>query len=176
MAKVRNIYNHTIDLKKITIKNTSRKEFAQALIDLPYRGYEVEDLSDGRKIVLTKPGGKTSYGRLSKEDFLVFIYTPATNDLWQIAHAQILEDLKQKAQLDPVQTKKLIDLFEQVLKGTDPEDIIQDITCISIPIGEQPEALLKAYKWIWGQEDVNYPTGEGRMMSWKAIDELRSTL
>ena len=83
MAKVRNRYNHTIDLKKITIKNTSRKEFAQSLIKLPYRGYEVEDLSDGRKRVLTKPGGKTSYGRLSKEDFLVFIYTPATNDLWQ---------------------------------------------------------------------------------------------
>lgn len=176
MAKIRNIYNHAIDLKKVTIKNTSRKEFAQALIDLPYRGYEVEDISDGRKIVITKPGGKTSYGRLSKEDFLVFIYNPATNDLWQIAHSQILEDLNQKAQQSSVETKKLIDLFEQVLNGTDPEDIMNDINNIHIPVGELPEVLLKAYKWIWGQEDVNYPTGEGRMMSWKAIDELRNTL
>lgn len=176
MAKVRNIYNHDIDLKNITIKNTSRKEFAQALIDLPYRGYDVEDISDGRKIVLTKPGGKTSYGRLSKEDFLVFIYTPATNALWQITHNQILNDLNQKAQHDPTETKKLIGLFEQVLNGTDPEDIMQDINNIHIPVGELPEALLKAYKWIWGQEDVNYPTGEGRMMSWKAIDELRNAL
>ena len=39
------------------------------LIDLPYRGYEVEELSDGRKIVITKPGGKSVYGRPKKEDF-----------------------------------------------------------------------------------------------------------
>jgi len=31
---------------------------------------------------------------------------------------------------------------------------------------------MKAYKWIWGQEDVNYPSGEGRDMSMKSIIEL----
>ena len=33
------------------------------------------------------------------------------------------------------------------------------------PVGELPELLLNANKWIWGQEDVNYPTGKGSAKS-----------
>jgi len=44
------------------------------------------------------------------------------------------------------------------------------------PVGEEPETLLKAYKWIWGQEDCNYPNGEGRWMSMKGLIELRAEL
>jgi len=36
--------------------------------------------------------------------------------------------------------------------------------------------LLKAYKWIWGQEDCNYPEGEGREMSMRLLRELRDNL
>jgi len=36
MAK--NIYQHSIDLQKIEIKNSNKEEFAKKLIDLPYRG------------------------------------------------------------------------------------------------------------------------------------------
>jgi len=28
------------------------------------------------------------------------------------------------------------------------------------------------YKWIWGQEDCNYPDGEGRDISMKLLREL----
>jgi len=42
--------------------------------------------------------------------------------------------------------------------------------------GEPIEILLKSYKWIWGQEDVNYPNGEGRDMSMKSILELENEL
>ena len=173
---VKNRYSHSIDLKKITIKNTSKDFFAQQLIDLPYRGYEVEELSDGRKIVITKPGGKMTFGRISKEDFLVFIYNPKTEELWQISHNQIYEDLQNKASEDIPLTKKLIDVFEEVLNGMDPDDIIDTIKQFRFSTGESPEALLKAYKWIWGQEDVNYPTGKGRMMSWESIASLRDSL
>lgn len=117
-----------------------------------------------------------SFGRISKEDFLVFIYTPETQDLWQISHNQILEDLKAKAKEDSDQTKRLIDVFERVLDGAEPEDLQDVIAGFSFITGELPETLLKAYKWIWGQEDVNYPTGKGRMMSWEAIAELRASL
>lgn len=61
-SMVKNKYIHSIELKKIQIKNTERESFANAIIELPYRGYEVEDISDGRKIVITKPGGKRSFG------------------------------------------------------------------------------------------------------------------
>lgn len=173
---VKNKYVHSIDLKRIKIKNSDRNTFANFLIELPYRGYEVEDLSDGRKIVITKPGGKRSFGRISKEDILVFIYTPDTQVLWQISHKQILEDLQTKAEEDREQTKLLIDVFEMVLKGAEPDDLKDSISSFKFSTGECSEALIKAYKWIWGQEDVNYKNGEGRMMSWKALADLRSSL
>lgn len=124
---MKNIYQHNIELKSIRINNADKVAISQNLIDLPYRGYEVEELSDGRKIVITKPGGKSIYGRPKKEDFLVFFYNPNDNTL-------------------------------------------------NFASGETPEALIKAYKWIWGQEDVNYPTGEGRLMSWKEYQEIIANL
>lgn len=90
---MKNLYRHSIDLKKISIDNTDRNAFSQQLINLPYRGYEVEELPDNRKIVITKPGGKTVYGKPKKEDFLVFIYNPSDDSLWQISHSQILDDI-----------------------------------------------------------------------------------
>jgi len=93
----RNIYTHTIDLKKITIKNAEREEFIKKLEEIPYRGYEVENISDGRKIVIVKPGGKQSFGRIRKEDFFVFIYDPKKQTLWQITHKQIYDDILEKS-------------------------------------------------------------------------------
>ena len=49
---MKNIYQHNIELEPIRINNADKATFSQKLIDLPYRGYEVEELSDGRKIVI----------------------------------------------------------------------------------------------------------------------------
>lgn len=174
MAK--NIYTHSIDLKKIRIKNAPRDEFAKKLIELPYRGYEVESISDGRFVVITKPGGKSVYGRPKKDDFLVFIYNPSDDSLWQITHKQIFEDIAAKSKEDVGNTKVLLSLFERVLNGEEPDDLIDEISSLKFNCGELPEALIKVYKWIWGQEDVNYPSGEGRNMSWKAFEELRDKI
>lgn len=171
----RNIYKHSIDLKQFKIKNSERNEFAKKLEEIPYRGYEVEDISDGRKIVIVKPGGKQAWGKMRKEDFFVFIYNPSDQILWQITHKQILEDLSQKAEVDHLVTIEILKAFENVYNGEDPEDVLKKVT-LNNPIGENPEALLKAYKWIWGQEDVNYPTGQGRRMSWIPIKELMDSL
>ena len=170
MAK-RNIYKHTIDLKKINIKNAEREEFIKKLEEIPYRGYEVEDISDGRKIVIVKPGGKQSFGRIRKEDFFVFIYDPKEQTLWQITHKQIYDDILEKSRKNPKETVKILEAFERVYNGEDPDDILKD-TSFENPSGENPEALLKAYKWIWGQEDVNYPTGKGRAMSWEGWEKV----
>lgn len=91
--KKRNIYTHDIDLKRLRIKNAIPKDFVTAIEKIQYRGYEVEDISDGRKIVIVKPGGKQSFGRIRKEDFFVFIYNPMEQTLWQISHKQIYEYL-----------------------------------------------------------------------------------
>lgn len=166
----RNIYKHSIELKKLTIKNAGRDEFTKQLEEIPYRGYEVEDIADGRKIVIVKPGGKQAWGKMRKEDFFVFIYNPPEQTLWQITHKQIHDDLKEKAKINVDETIKILQVFERVYNGEDPDNILKEIN-LSTPSGENPEALIKAYKWIWGQEDVNYPTGKGRAMSWEGWEK-----
>ena len=67
-------------------------------------------------------------------------------------------------------------LLERTLNGEEPDDFINDIRALFFQTGERPEELIKAYKWIWGQEDVNYPNGEGRFMSWAAYKEILERL
>jgi len=66
MVKRKNIYTHNIDLKELHIKNAIPKDFAIEIEKIPYRGYEVEDISDGR---------------IRKEDYFVFIYNPTEQTL-----------------------------------------------------------------------------------------------
>ena len=118
-------------------------------MNVPYLLYEVETLSTGEKIVINKPGGKRSWGRLSKNDFMVFIYSPDNEGLWLISHPEIYG---------------LLD----VCNGLEPDNVIVNRKLKNI-IGIETEKLLKVYKWIWGQEDCNYPTAEGRWLSMNAI-------
>lgn len=174
--KKSNVYQHRIELKTIKIENCDKKAFADKLMDLPYRGYEVETLEDARKIVITKPGGKNVYGKPKKEDFLVFIYNPEDSSLWQISHNQILEDIKKKVEENEDEAQKLLILLKRTFDGEEPDTFINEIRALSFQNGEKPEALIKVYKWIWGQEDINYPNGEGRFMSWHEYEKLMITV
>lgn len=107
--------------------------------------------------------------------YFVFIYNPSEQFLWQTTHKQVFEDLKQKAAADRKATIDILRALEKVYNGEDPDDVFEAV-CLSNPIGENPEALLKVYKWIWGQEDVNYPTGQGRNMSWENMKLLMQKL
>ncbi|MDD5004961.1 MAG: hypothetical protein PHS93_00455 [Candidatus Omnitrophica bacterium] len=171
----KNIYNHSIDLTSLTIKNQPREEFRESLEQIKYRGYEVEQISDGRKIVITKPGGKFIFGVVKREDFMVWVYDPKDGTLWLISHKNIFQDLEEKAKVNKEDTIKIIDALGKVFNGEDPDDILKQ-DAINNPCGEMPEVLLKAYKWIWGQEDCNYPNGEGRSMSWQAISDLKKRI
>jgi len=171
----KNIYTHKIELKHLEIKNKPREEFRKLLEEVEYRGYEVEQLSDDRKIVITKPGGKFTYGRIRREDFMVWVYNPSDSTLWLISHKDIYNDLEEKGRVNPLETVKIIDALERVFNGEEPNDILKTMG-LNNPTGEPPEVLLKAYKWIWGQEDCNYPEGEGRKMSMKSIQELKERL
>ena len=164
----RNIYTHTIDLTNLVIKNTDKEGFRKQLEEIAYKGYQVEQISDGRKIVITKPGGKFIFGTVKREDFMVWIYNPEEKTLWLISHKDIFEDLKGKGDKNPKETLSIINALERVYSGDDPDDILKSVN-LQNPGGELPEVLLKAYKWIWGQEDVNYPDGKGRAMSWEGL-------
>jgi len=174
MKKKKNIYTHDINLEKLSIKNAPSKEFAEIIEKIPYKGYEVESVSDGRKIVIVKPGGKQSFGKIRKEDFFVFIYNPIDKTLWQITHGQIKEYILEKAKTDKQEAIKILRALERVYCGDEPDEVLKTIK-LEIASDVTPEALLKAYKWIWGQEDVNYPTGKGRAMSWEGWKKNKET-
>lgn len=55
---MKNKYINKIDLVKKRIKNNERDIFISNIKKLDWRGYEVESLKDGRKIVIVKPGDK----------------------------------------------------------------------------------------------------------------------
>lgn len=162
----RNIYHHKIDLSKLRISNQKPKKFCKLLEEIAYKGYEVEEISDGRKVVITKPGSKFTYGSIRREDFMVWIYDPSDDSLWLISHKDIYIEIKNKGEFDPKSTIEIIDAFERVLNGEEPDRVLKD-SKLHNPCGESVESLLKAYKWIWGQEDCNYPDGKGRHMSWE---------
>lgn len=168
----KNIYKHEIELKNLEIKNKPREEFIKLLEEIKYRGYEAEQLADRRKIVVTKPGGKFTYGRIRREDFMVWVYNPNDSTLWLISHKNIYRDLEEKGEVNPHETIKIIDALERVFHGEEPDNVI-DTTNFSNPTGEPPELLLKAYKWIWGQENCNYPEGKGRAMSWEGWQKTK---
>ena len=162
----KNIYVHEIDLTSLRIKNRGKVGFREELEKIKYRGYEVEQIKDGRKIVITKPGGKLVWGTAKREDFMVWIFNPNDLTLWLISHRNIYNDLEEKGKVNAKATIRIIDALEQVFKGRDPNRILKSKGLVN-PCGESPEVLLKGYKWIWGQEDCNYPDGKGRSMSWE---------
>lgn len=169
----KNLYTHEIELINIRIINKPREEFAKLLASIKYRGYKVEDLSDGRKIVITKPGGKFTYGKIKREDFMVWIYNPSDLTLWLITHKNVNDDLEEKGKIDPTETVKILNAFEKVYNGEEPDTVLSEIK-LNNPCGEIPELLIKAYKWIWGQEDCNYPDGKGRAMSWEGWKKVNN--
>lgn len=140
-AKI-NIYKHEIDLSSLKIKNQSREEFRKALENIKYKGYEVESISDGRKIVITKPGGKFSFGTVKRDDFMVWIYNPKDDSLWLISHKNIFDDLESKAACDPKETLRIIEALGTVYNGSEPGDVLIEMG-LKNPCGEKPEVLLK---------------------------------
>ncbi len=171
-----NIYPHEIDLAPLQIRNLPREEFRKTLGQIKYRGYEVEYIADGRRIVITKPGGKFTFGTIKRDDFMVWVFNPENNTLWLISHKNIIEDLEEKGAKNPAETIRIIEALHRVLNGEEPDDILK-ATAFENPCGQHPEILMKAYKWIWGQEDCNYPPPlKGRDMSMEAIKKLQERL
>ncbi|MCC8047875.1 MAG: glutamyl-tRNA amidotransferase, partial [Oscillospiraceae bacterium] len=81
-----NRIKYNVNLVPLDIKNKEQDAFRDELNNIPYLLYEVETLATGEMIAINKPGGKRNFGRLSKNDFMVFIYNPEKQSLWLISH------------------------------------------------------------------------------------------
>lgn len=93
-------FAYKVNLVPWNIPNDRPELFRDELYDVPYLLYEVETLADGNKIVINKPGGKRNFGRLSRDDFMVFIYDTIEETLWLISHSELYDDLMQKKNHD----------------------------------------------------------------------------
>lgn len=164
----KNLFKYPVKLVKLDISNDERHAFMEKLLSLPYLLYEVEAMKNGNKIVINKPGGKRSFGRLSRNDFMVFIYYTSTGDLWLISHNEISEDIRAKYEYNSEMTVELLKGLFYVCNGAEPDLIIEKLG-LKDTVGIDVETLLKVYKWIWGQEDCNYPNQKGR---WLSMDGL----
>ena len=172
----KNSFEYDVSLVPLEIKNDNRENFREALCNIPCLLYKVEETEWGEYITINKPGGKRSFGRLSRNDFMVFIFYPKTKKLWLISHDEIKKDLKMKSSIDKENTELIIKGLYRVCSGEEPESVITDMKLADIKesgeiIGLHVETLLKVYKWIWGQEDCNYsnPSAKGRWLSMEEI-------
>ncbi|MCU0346133.1 MAG: hypothetical protein MUC59_04280 [Saprospiraceae bacterium] len=166
-------FNYPVTLIKLEIENLSQEEAKVKLNEVPYLLYEVATLSDGRKIVINKPGGKRNFGRLSKNDFMVFVHNPVEEELWLASHAELQEDIEFKFSQSLEYGKVIIELLHKVCKGEELQ--AEEINSIESNIGLSLDLLIHLYKWIWFQEDVNYPNGLGRWLSMNNLLELSQT-
>ena len=162
------IFKYNVKLVPLHIKNQEKNAFRDELNNIPYLLYEVENLSTGEIIAINKPGGKRNFGRLSRDDFMVFIFNPNEQSLWLISHSEISDDIADKYDYDEREGLLLIKGLYNVFCGEEPDDVIRRLQ-LHDTIGIPVETILKVYKWIWGQEDCNYPTKAGRWLSMKAL-------
>lgn len=162
------IFKYNVNLVPLYRENKDQKAFRDDLMTIPYLLYEVENLHSGEKIVINKPGGKRNFGKLSRDDFMVFIYNPLEQSLWMISHDEIKHDLDLKNEIDSIYTKKIIKGLYKVCCGQEPDQVLEE-NDLQDRNGLTVETLLKVYKWIWGQEDCNYPNGKGRWLSMNAL-------
>ena len=162
------IFKYNVNLVPLNIENQEQDAFRDELNNIPYLLYEVENLATGEIIAINKPGGKRNFGGLSRDDFMVFIYNPYDSSLWLISHDEISDDIYEKYNFNKNHALLVIEALYNVCCGAEPDNVISNFglrDTIGIPV----ETILKVYKWIWGQEDCNYPTKAGRWLSMNAL-------
>lgn len=162
------IFKYKVNLLPLDIPNAPQDIFRAELNGIPYLLYQVEEMKNGSVIAINKPGGKRNFGKLSRDDFMVFIFDPYEESLWLISHDDISDDISEKYAYDEEEAFLLVKGLYKVCCGEEPDDVIAELG-LQNTVGIDVETILKVYKWIWGQEDCNYPTQKGRWLSMEAI-------
>lgn len=161
-------FKYDTNLVVLNVPNSEQDSFRKKLIEIPYLLYEVETLFNGDKIVINKPGGKRNFGRLCRDDFMVFIYHLSDNTLWLISHNELYDDIIRKKDYDYNDALQIVYGLYLTCCGEEPDDVINKLN-LKNTVGLPIETIFKVYKWIWGQEDCNYPTKKGR---WLSMDNI----
>jgi hypothetical protein len=133
--------------------------------------YNVETLSDGRRIYLTRPA-------YLKKGFDFRINVEKT--IFQTKHEypkhdDIFDDLKLKNRENPLICTELHKAIERVYNCEDPEDVLLDYVNLKFEKGHSIELILKVIKWFLIEQDIRDWNYSGRRMFKNGVDEILKT-
>ena len=162
-------YTSREELRKIVVsKFLGEKPGSGTGDDASRYRYNVETLSDGRRIYLTRPA-------YLKKGFDFRINVGGT--VFQTGreypkHDDIFDDLRLKRQENPAMCKRLHQAIERVHNCEDPEDILPEYTDIKFNVGHPVDLILKVIKWFFIEQDIRDWNYSGRQMFKNGIDEI----
>ena len=171
---------HEIDF---TVRNfTSRVELRKIVViqfleeepglgkgsDASHYRYNVETLSDGRRIYLTRPA-------YLKKGFDFRINVEGTT--FQTGHEypkhdDIFDDLRLKRAENAAMGKRLHQAIERVYNCEDPEDILPEYPDMNFNAGHPVDLILKVIKWLLIEQDIRDWNYSGRQMFKNGIDRI----
>lgn len=130
--------------------------------------YNVETLSDDRRIYLTRPA-------YLKKGFDFRINVEGTT--FQTGHEypkhdDIFDDLRLKKQENPAMCTRLPQALERVYYCEDPGDILPKCKDIKFDLGHPVDLILKVIKWFLIEQYIRDWNYSGRQMFKNGIDEI----
>jgi hypothetical protein len=152
----------------LTIRNRPKEEFLSEIRRIPWLAFAVERLANGDSICVSKPGAKLSQTYHTYHDIRVWAYDPKRHDWFMPSYDVLANDLKDKRAANPSGASWIFAGLRAVFDGAEPDDVLPEapLDALSLP-GWSAEWMFKVLKWMWGQEDCNYSTGDGRWRSRK---------
>jgi len=165
---VRN-YASRMELRRIVVAQFLEEEPGLGRSsDASHYRYNVETLSDSRRIYLTRPA-------YLKKGFDFRINVEGTT--FQTGHEypkhdDIFDDLRLKKQGDPVMCKRLHEAIERIYNCEDPEDVLPECTDIEFSVGHPVDLILKVIKWLLIEQDIRDWNYSGRQMFKDGVDGI----
>ena len=130
--------------------------------------YYVDTLSDGKRIMLKRPA------RLNKGfDFEVHVEnTDFGENRYRTmpTHDNVYYDLEEKETSNPAEFVKVRAILKKLYNCEQVND--KQIRNLRFETGYDIEAILKAVKWLFIEQDITYWNWSGRNMLYSSLNEL----
>ena len=156
-----NFNRDRVELRKIVINKFLQEKpgRGRGTYSSTYR-YNVEKLSDGRRIYLTRPAPlKLGFDFIIHVENRIFLSSFRDNP----SHSDIYTDLIYKKEENFNNFQKLYELLLRIYRCEEPEDVLQNVD-FEFNIGLTIEEILKIVKWFFIEQDIRYWNYSGREM------------
>jgi len=165
------VRSHTsrIELRKIVVTQFLEEEPGLGRgNDASHYRYNVETLSNGKRIYLTRPA------YLKKGfDFRINVEGTTFQTRHEYPkHDDIFDDFRLKRQENPAMCRRLHQAIERVYDCEEPENILPEYRDIEFSVGHPVELILKVIKWFLIEQDIRDWNYSGRQMFKEGIDRL----